>query len=359
MKNKILTILFSTLLAIILIFNIFTKKETISYTERRKLKELPEITLETIFNGDIFDNLEDYYSDHFILRDKFRNLKANFGFKVLGKKDYNNLYIKDNYIYKIEYPLKENKVQGFTNKINKLYNDYLKDMNAYYSIIPDKNYYTQNDYLKLDYDRLFKLLQENLSSDIKYIDITKDLNIDNYYYTDIHWKQETLNNVVKRLSETMKFNVTNNYTKKEYKPFYGTYYGQLGLNTLPDKLIYLSNDTINNSSVKAIGKEVNKVYDENSLGKMDSYDVFLGGTVPIIEVTNNNTQNNKELIIFRDSFSSSIAPLLLDGYKKVTLIDLRYIDSSLLTNYISFTNQDILLLYNTTIINNSDLIKID
>ena len=72
-----------------------------------------------------------------------------------------------------------------------------------------------------------------------------------------------------------------------------------------------------------------------------------------------NWINKKELVIFRDSFASSLAPLLLDGYKKITLIDLRYLDSDLLNEYISFSNQDILFLYNTTIINNSNVLKIN
>ena len=79
--------------------------------------------------------------------------------------------------------------------------------------------------------------------------------------------------------------------------------------------------------------------------------------IPIIEMTNPNAETERELIIFRDSFSSSLAPLLLEGYSKITLLDLRYISISMLKDYVTFSNQDVLILYNTTIINNSDMIK--
>ena len=40
------------------------------------------------------------------------------------------------------------------------------------------------------------------------------------------------------------------------------------------------------------------------------------------------------------------------------VVDLRYINMNLLSNYINFDNQDILILYNTSIINSSDMLKI-
>ncbi len=356
MKNKILSILFCSYIIIIFIINLIIKNKDISYSERRYLNKLPNISITNLLNGTITDNFENYVSDHFILRDKFRSFKAFTEFNIFSKLDYNNLYVKDNYIYKIEYPLKENKVISFTDKMNKLYDTYFKNLNVYYSIIPDKSYYSSDNYLKIDYDKLINIVNSNINKNMKYIDITKCLDINDYYYTDIHWKQENLNNVVNTLSKKMDFKVGNNYIKHTYEPFYGSYYGQIGLNVKNDKLTYLTNDTINNAKVTDIENKINSVYKIDSLGKIDSYDVFLGGATPIVEINSINN-NSKELIIFRDSFGSSIAPLLIDGYHKITLVDLRYISSDLIKNYIEFKDQDILLLYNTTIINNSDMLK--
>lgn len=357
MKNKILTILFCIFIFGFMIINLITKNQELSYSERRRLATLPEITITNIFNGKITNSLETYLTDHFVFRDTFRSIKTVFNLKIFNKKDTNNLYYENNHIFKIEYPLKEDKVTNFINKINKLYETHFQNNNVYLSIIPDKNYYSKNDYLTLDYNKLITDVSTNINDNIKYIDITNSLTLNDYYRTDIHWKQENLQNVVNALSKEMFFNTMNDYKENEYNDFYGTYYGQLGLKVEPDKLIYLTNDIINNSSIVDMDSKTTTVYELDSLGKMDSYDVFLSGATPLVEITSNNTTSEKELIIFRDSFTSSLAPLLLDGYKKITLIDLRYINSSLLTNYLTINNQDILFLYNTTIINNSDMLK--
>ena len=64
---------------------------------------------------------------------------------------------------------------------------------------------------------------------------------------------------------------------------------------------------------------------------------------------------NKELLLFRDSFGSSIAPLLVENYSKITLIDLRYISSMILDKYIDFKEQDVLFLYSTVVLNQNIL----
>ena len=56
-------------------------------------------------------------------------------------------------------------------------------------------------------------------------------------------------------------------------------------------------------------------------------------------------------------FGSSLAPLLLGGYSKITLIDIRYIHLDYLKQYVDFTECDVLFLYSTLVLNNSDTFK--
>lgn len=67
--------------------------------------------------------------------------------------------------------------------------------------------------------------------------------------------------------------------------------------------------------------------------------------------------SQRELILFRDSFGSSLAPLLTSSYQKITLIDLRYISSDLLDSYVRFQDQDVLFLYSALIWNQSGTIR--
>ena len=95
----------------------------------------------------------------------------------------------------------------------------------------------------------------------------------------------------------------------------------------------------------------------DKLSSLDSYEVYLDGASSFIEIYNDNSISNKELVIFRDSFASSITPLLTNYYQKITLIDNRYIDSKNYLNLIEFNDQDILFMYSTLIVNNSSTLK--
>ena len=87
------------------------------------------------------------------------------------------------------------------------------------------------------------------------------------------------------------------------------------------------------------------------------YEMFLGGSLSLITIENDKAKTEKELVIFRDSFGSAIAPLFVEGYRKITVVDIRYIHPNLLEKYIEFNNQDVLFLYSTSILNNSETIK--
>ena len=126
----------------------------------------------------------------------------------------------------------------------------------------------------------------------------------------------------------------------------------------PEKIKYLENDTLKNCKVFDYqnNKEIS-VYDMEKAEGKDPYEMFLGGPLSLVTIENEKAKTDKELIIFRDSFGSSIAPLLIEGYKKITLVDIRYIHPNLLGNYIEFNSQDVLFLYSTSVLNNSETIK--
>lgn len=197
---------------------------------------------------------------------------------------------------------------------------------------------------------------------MNYIDIFPDLNIEDYYRTDIHWKQDKILDIAELLLLEINKNANSpevHYQEKALYPFYGSYYGQAALKLDPDTLVYLTNDLIENASVyDHIDETYHKIYMEDKFGTVDSYNVFLSGAKSLLTITNPAATTNKELIIFRDSFGSSIAPLLLHEYSKITLVDLRYIGTNLLGDYMKFSrDQDVLFIYNTLILNNSYMLK--
>ena len=165
--------------------------------------------------------------DNFYQRETFRKLKTSVELDVFKKQDVNKIYKYNDFLVEQIYPLDEKSVTNLTNKINYIKDSYLKETNKiYYSIIPDKNYYTDNNHLKLDYDKMKQIMQNNLK-DLQYIDIFQDLGLDSYYYTDSHWKQEKLQNVAKTIAQNMNFNISENYNEQKITTFKGVYAGQL------------------------------------------------------------------------------------------------------------------------------------
>lgn len=332
-----------------------------SYSERRKLISLPNFSVQKLLKGDLVDEYEKYVLDQFVFRDSFRGLKAFGKYYLFKQKDNNDIYIVNGIIEKMEYKLNEKSILNAANKFNNIYAKYLRGKNVIYGIIPNKGYFIadKNGYLTVDYDKMVEIMKENIK-DLNYIDLPELLTIEDYYKTDIHWNQESLVKIADLLlKELGNEGLHSQYAKHELYPFYGSYYGQAALKIKPDTLTYLTNKTIEDALVYDYESDTySRVYMTDLFDGMDSYDVFLSGAKPLLTIYNDNCKNNKELLLFRDSFGSSIAPLMLKGYSKITLIDLRYITTDLLKDYIDFSqDQDVLFLYNTQILNNSAMLK--
>ena len=353
MKNKILVFIFIGFILIFSLGSIFIPDKKISYSERRKLKEFPEFE----FSGEYISDVDGYLLDHFIFRDLFRSIKAKFNYSVLNKLDNNDIYLKDNYIFKSNYPTNKESISSFMEKINKLEGLLTKDNKKFIMIIPDKNYYLKSDdFLGIDYEYIYKEMNK---LGLKNINITDKLSLDSYYETDTHWKQDKLNDVVLEMDRVMDFNYYDvSYKKNIYNKFYGVYYGESAINRDPEKLVYLTNDLFDDVEVNYFENgNLNTIYNTSKLDGMDAYDVYLDGASSFITISNPNSSSSKELVIFRDSFGSSISPLLVPYYNKITVIDNRYITSDNFTNLIEFTNQDVLFMYSTLLVNDSKSLK--
>ena len=342
------------------LFTILSKDLDISISERRKLEQFPTVSLENITSGRFMDKFESYATDQVPNRDAWRSLKAQIVQKVFGQSD-NNLYYKERgHISKIEYPLNEDSVLRATKIFNRIYEENLKEQNCkvYYSVIPDKNYFLGRGHLQMDYDRLGSVMKNELA-EMTYIDIMDMLDEDDYYYTDTHWKQENLIDVAEKLAHEMGNDFVAEYeTNKLESPFYGVYSGQSALQVQPDELCYITNDTLENCKVYDYQNEKEiPIYDVEKAEGKDPYEMFLSGSLSLITISNPMAENQRELVLFRDSFGSSIAPLLVEGYSKITLVDIRYLSIAYMNSLVDFENADVLFLYSTSVLNHSETLK--
>lgn len=330
-----------------------------SSAERRKLAQLPELTWDDVFSGEYFEDLEEYLLDQFPLRQTFRTLKARFQYNVLGMRDNNDLYYVDDHLMKLEYPLKESQAQLAINRFNAVLDAHPQIGAAYYSLIPDKNYFLAdaNGYPAMDYEAL---LQQAQGIGAEYIDIFPLLSVDEYYRTDSHWRQECIVDVAQHLCAAMgtETDGIDAYEQVSREGFRGVYYGQAALDVGSETLTTMVSDVTESAVVKSEEHAGNMpVYTWDDFEGLDPYDVYLSGAEALITMENPLQDNGRHLIVFRDSFGSSISPLLLGGYSRVTLVDLRYIASSLLDEYVDFTGADVLILYSTAMFNAGATLK--
>lgn len=357
-KNIITVILMCSIILIFGIVLLLGKNKTYSESERRKLESFPEITFENIISGNYMTDFEAAITDNFPVRDTFRKVKAYTSKIAFHKLDNNGIYTCDGHISKLLYPLKFEMLDYSAEKFQNVYNAYFKNTDAkvYFSIVPDKNMFLANGHLSIDYQQLFSYMK-NKTDYMKYIDITDLLSADDYYKTDTHWKQECITDVAERIACEMGVNLENDFIENTASDnFYGVYYGQSAFEFKTDKIKYLTDDVIEKSIVTIYpnGKPIeSKVYDKEKLSGKDSYEFFLSGAQPIVKIENPNCKNNKKLIIFRDSFASSLTPLLISGYSNITLVDTRYIDPSYLKSFIDIEADDVLFIYSTLILNSS------
>ena len=336
----------------------------LSDAERRPLAQLPILSAETLLDGRFMSGFESYTLDQFPLRDRFRQLKALFHYNALGQRDNNEIYIVGRHAAKLLYPLSQTALDHNLSRLNYVYERYLKDTQSklLVSVVPDKGFYlaAQNGYPALDYGAFFSQVQAALPW-AEYVDLTGHLSVEDYYFTDTHWRQEQLFSAAGALCQAL--NVTAPAASEFEKvplerPFYGVYYGQAALPMEAETMYVMESSLLSGCTVydHESGKTA-AVYDMDKLTDKDLYNVFLSGSRSLLTIENPNAATDRELIVFRDSFGSSMVPLLVQDYAAVTVVDIRYLSSELLGNFVEFHGQDVLFLYSTLVLNNSETIK--
>ncbi len=361
-KVKNIAVTFSFLIALAFLVGMCVKMylnpvET-SESERRPLAQFPaEITWESIVDRTSIEKFEDYTVDQFPFREFFRTVKAKFQLNVLGLAENNGLAVKDDYIAKIEPEFTEELVDYSLGRLQYVYDKFLKDNGGdkFVAIVPDKNYFLGKEYgyPSPNYEKLKTDVQEKLSG-MGYIDLFDVLELEDYYRTDTHWSQDKIGAVADKLLAELGAadRVTGAYKENTLYPFYGVYYGQSALQPEPDTITYLTSDILDACTVYdyETGK-TSGIYDFEKFEGKDGYDFFLSGTKALLRIDNLNATTDEELIIFRDSFGSSITPLLAEGYKSVYLVDIRYVMPDMLDRFIDFEGKDVLYLYSALILN--------
>ena len=288
-------------------------------------------------------------------------IKSAFAYFGIGQLEDGDYYMAQGHISRLDYPINDRMLEHAAGRFTYVYENYLKDSRTevYFSIIPDKNYFlaAESGYQSYDYGELVSGMREKTDF-MQYIDIFPLLSADDYYRTDSHWRQEKILPVADALLEAMGSDGSADGYISNALPqaFKGVYAGEIALPVKAETLYYLTSPVLDECIVTSYNTgmpQPAEMYSMEKAAGSDAYELFLSGNDALITVENPNAASDRELVIFRDSFGSSIAPLFVQSYAKITLVDLRYLNPDMLSRFLEFDSQDVLFLYSTMLLNNS------
>lgn len=330
-----------------------------SPSERKPLAQAPTLTWNNIRTGDYFAEAESYLLDQFPMRPQFLNAKRILDKNIFLMSSSSGYANAGDHLTKITPTLYEDQIEYAVKLLNRVLEGHPEIASAYCAVVPDKNYFLSQvtGQPSLDYNKIFEMTQ---SVNAEQIPLTQLLSLDDFYRTDSHWRQERILPIAEAICNSMGVPAAdpNSYYATTLEGFKGLYYELTESPPDPDTLTYLRNEAIDNAIVKRLNNygqmEEMPMYSEENLynERKDGYDFFLGGPESLITIENPNAQTDRHLILIRDSFGSSLAPLLTDSYAKITILDFRYLKTVALNMVdVDFQDADVLILYSTGLFN--------
>lgn len=348
--NICISFIFISILLLFSISYVFSEDSSFSENENRPLQELPTFSKDKLLSGEFTDNIDNYINDQFIFRDKSINIKTNIKRK-LGNKDINNVYLcKEGYLIEKLTSLNLNNIIANTNYINN-FKDHHNDLNISFMPIPTSSYILKDKLpsysFVLDQEEILDTIEDNLK-DVDFINITKTL-LDNkdkyiYYKLDHHWTSLGAYLAYKDWCNHLDIIPTNYDVTLFTKDFKGSLYSKVLDNKMQSDEIYLYNIK-NNYSFFIDNTKKETIYNLNSLNEKDKYKVFFDGNHSEFTIKT-KSQKLDNILIIKDSYANSFIPYLIEDYKNIHVLDLRYFNGNI-NDYIQKNNIDnVLFLYN-------------
>ena len=365
MKSNKLTAniaIFAVLLIVLPALTLFLPKKTFSENENRYLQEFPVPTLKTLEDKSFMSAFEKFFSDHFVLREKWIQLKNQMEI-ITNKKEINGVYLTEKRLIEHQ-ELNEDIIKQNTEAINSFAEKYKKP--TFLMIVPTaESIYTDQMPLMAPYfdqkkviDSIYTASNKNLTCIDVFTPLLSAKNQYIYYNTDHHWTSlgaylgyfSSAKPLGFAHNEIDKFNVE--HASHDFK---GTLYSKtLYEKSTPDTidLYHLSTGepqvtvTVNSGQKSS---EHQSIFFRNYLDKKDKYNTFLGQNEPCVSVKTDVT-NQKKLLIIKDSYAHSMVQFYMYHYSEITLVDLRYVNK--LSNYVSVDDYDqIMFVYNFASVN--------
>lgn len=351
--------LFGIFILAVLIINFIVPDKGFSQKENRVLASRPAISVSQLTSGKFADGYETYVNDQFFLRDWWITLRAASQ-RILGNTKENGVFLgKNGYLMEdFTAPSQErlnrtvNAMADFAARHSELPQYALIAPNAV-NILSDKlpalaAATDQNPYLDATASALEK-------AGVTFVDVRDTLSQhkeDNiYYHTDHHWTTQGAYFAYLQLAKVLGINSSSiSYDKLPVSTsFQGTLSAKSGFRASKKEEmdVFLPRDEVPSSVVNYVDeqKKTASFYDTSQLETRDKYAMFFGGNHSKVVITT-PTEENRTLLIIKDSYANSLVPFLAPFYRKIVLVDPRYFYDDLEELIQVEEIQEVLYLYN-------------
>lgn len=362
-RNLFIVLAFALILAVVPLSSLLTKDQALSETERRPLAQWMSYRAyrEKEKNADLASYLaylEEYLLDQFPQRDPLRSLNALMRVYGLRQGDHKGYYKVGGHLGKLDPLLREKAVNRALSIFNRsVEGRFSGSGKTLFALIPDKNVWmAEAGYPHYSYDTLLTLIGEGMEGVDEVVSLLDQLSLDDYYRGDPHWDQSKIVPVAERLLTALGMKgglAEQDLGSESFFPYRGTYAGQAGLGVEADRLSWLTGDFLDEIRLlDLLTGQTSGLYQTDKLAGPDPYDLFMGGARPLLKLDNPARPEGKQLVVFRDSFGSSLIPLLAGAYREVLVIDLRYITMEAAADRVTLDpDADVLHLYSTSVLN--------
>ncbi len=345
------------------VVSLITPDKTFSFTENRVLAQMPEFDVESFFEGEFTADYETYITDQFFWRDGWINVKTRTEL-LLGKKDINGVYIgKDDYLLETHDAIDEKKAYDNADRMvtfvkrqaEVLGREHVSMMvvptasavlfnklPAYAETFDQKSYIGyMKDAAGENFVDVWQALDENAQA---------DRNI--FYKTDHHWTTYGAYLAYVEWANSMGFEP---YGEESFEvntaaeDFLGTIYSKINYSTTVDQLqLYEIKEDISYLVDINMGhKKMDSLFEKEHLSTKDKYSVFLDGNNSIVTIdVTGGKEDGDVLLVIKDSYAHCFVPFVANHYKKVVVIDLRYLKLPVEKIIEDYEITDILVLYN-------------
>lgn len=375
MRAILVTSVFLLFISTFGLWSISEPDRTISEFENRVLAKFPSFSWDKLWSGRYTEQLDDYLIDQFVNRDSWVALKSDME-RLSGKvENHDVFYGTHEYLFE-RFTYSQEQLSKNVEEIAQFAKRHQDDIDSLSLLLVPNSQTVNGEYLPKyaaatdePQSPLMDQIFSDLSGLLTPVDVRNEFNEKKdteqlYYRTDHHWTTRGAYYGYQVFASKLGLSRIPETAIKEEQisdSFYGTFYTKANQRSITPDTLELFTTTLPEYEVCIQGENScgDSFYDMDALNERDKYKVFFGGNFPLvtIHVPQEDENNDRSIVVFKDSYANSFVPFLAQHYSTIHMIDMRYFRMDVDQYLEKHHFDDMLMLYSVSTIAQDDIFK--